>query len=116
MKRTYADYIEDILKSIELINTFTKGKNFDDFKSDEMMNYAVIRAIEIIGEAAKNIPEGIRNNYPRIPWNKITGMRNRIAHEYFGISLKIVWLVCKEELPPLKSMIKGMLDDVEKTE
>lgn len=105
MKRTFADYIEDVLDSIKLIEQFTENLNYEEFFRDKKTSYAVIRAIEIIGEAVKNIPDEIKAELPHIPWHKMSGMRNKIAHEYFGISLKIVWNVAKKELPIIKDDI-----------
>lgn len=106
MKRTFLDYVEDILESINLIADFTKDITYEDFFRDRKTSYAVIRAVEIIGEAAKNIPDEVKAEFPDIPWHKMAGIRNKIAHEYFGISLKIVWNVAKEELPTLKDEIE----------
>ncbi len=109
MKRTSLDYLEDILESMDLIEEFTNSISFEDFKNDKKTNYAVVRSIEIIGEAAKNVSDDIKKEFPNIPWQKMAGMRNKIAHEYFGISLKIVWNVAKEDLPQIKDDIKFLL-------
>lgn len=109
MNRTFLDYVADILESIELINDFTQFITFDEFLQDKKTNYAVIRAIEIIGEAVKNIPEEVKAEFYNIPWHKMAGMRNKIAHEYFGISLKIVWKVAKEELPSIKDDVTSLM-------
>lgn len=113
MKRTFMDYVDDILESIELISDFTQSLTLDDFLKDKKTSYAVIRAIEIIGEAVKNIPEDVKAEFSNIPWHKMAGMRNKIAHEYFGISLKIVWKVAKEELPKLKYDINALMERYE---
>jgi uncharacterized protein with HEPN domain len=74
-------------------------KNFPEFKQNYMLVDAVIRNFEIIGEAAKNIPEKIKEKYPSIPWNKMYGLRNLISHEYFGIDYEMIWEISKNNLP-----------------
>jgi len=109
MKRDYRDYIIDIITSIEHISLFIEGQNFEEFFQDIKTSNAVIRSLEVIGEASKKMPEEIRKHYPDIPWKKMSGMRDKLIHEYFGIDLKIVWAVCKEELPPLLPEVKTVL-------
>jgi len=108
-KREWRLFVEDILESIELIEDYVRGMDFDDFRKDRKTVDAVVRNFEIIGEASRNIPEHIRNKYQEIDWKGMIGLRNRIAHEYFGISLEIVWNIVKNELPLLKEKIKKLL-------
>ena len=89
-EREIRDYLDDILESIEDIRSFTKGLTLDDFVKDKKTTRAVIRSLEIIGEATKKIPVDIRDSYPKIPWQEITGMRDKLIHEYFGVDLEIV--------------------------
>lgn len=84
MKRVYTDYLRDMRDNAEKAMDFVEGIDFEEFKRDDKSVYAVIRAVEIIGEAARNIPEEIRRKYPEIPWREITAMRNKLSHEYFG--------------------------------
>ncbi|RLJ06837.1 MAG: DUF86 domain-containing protein [Candidatus Aenigmatarchaeota archaeon] len=111
MKRDYYDYMNDILNSIKEIEDFTRNMNFDDFVNDRKTVNAVIRSLEVMGEAAKKIPEEIRKSYPEIPWKRIAGMRDKLIHEYHGVDLEIVWVVITEEIPPLKSKIEKILSD-----
>ena len=113
MKRDFKDYIRDILSSLEEVEDFTEGLNFEDFLRDRKTINAVIRSLEIIGEAAKKIPEDLRNGHPEMPWKRMTGMRDKLIHEYHGVDLEIVWAVIKEELPPLKPMIEKVLKEIE---
>lgn len=103
-------FLEDILESIELIESYVANMNFEEFKKDRKTIDAVIRNFEIIGEAARNIPEEIRNKFTDIDWKGIIGLRNRVVHEYFGVSLTIVWEIIKSDLPVLKDKIKQLFE------
>ncbi len=107
-KREWKLFLEDILESMSLIEEYVKDMNFDNFKSDRKTIDAVIRNFEIIGEAAKNIPENIRNGYKNIDWIGIIGLRNRISHEYFGIDFSIIWNIIELELPFFKEEIQNI--------
>jgi len=105
-KREWKLFVEDILESIELIESYVANMNFDDFKNDRKTIDAVVRNLEIIGEAARNISDEIKNKYQNVDWKGMIGLRNRIAHGYFGINLTIIWEILKQELPPLKEKMK----------
>lgn len=113
MKREYGDYIQDIVDSIKETEEFTKGLSFDDFKKDKKTVNAVIRSLEIMGEAAKKIPDELRKKYTGIPWKEMTGIRDKLIHEYHGVDLEIIWKVVKEELPPLKPLILKLFKEFE---
>ena len=102
-KREYADYIQDILDAIDSIENFVKDVSLDNFKEDRKTHFAVIRAFEIIGEAANNAYNGLKDKYPQIPWRQMVTMRNKIIHEYFGVDLESVWNTIEQDLPELKS-------------
>jgi uncharacterized protein with HEPN domain len=114
MSRIYLDYIQDILDSIRDIESFIKGLTFEDFKKDRKTVNAVVRSIEVIGEASKNIPTEIKTRYPGVPWKKMAGMRDKLIHEYFGIDVEILWKVSCEEIKNLKSPMKRILGDLKK--
>jgi len=114
MKREIGDYIEDIINAMEKAMRFVEGMSYDEFTEDDKSIFAVIRALEIIGEAAKKIPDEIRKNYPQIPWKGMTGMRDKMSHEYFGVNLKIVWETVKERIPEAKPLFDKMFRDLEK--
>jgi len=113
MKREVGDYIEDIISAMGKAMDFVKNISYEEFTRDDKTVFAVVRALEIIGEAAKNIPDDIRKNYPLIPWKDMTGMRDKVVHEYFGVQLSIVWIAVKEEIPPLKPIFEKILRDLE---
>ncbi len=109
MKRDYRDYFQDIIDSINDIEAFTKGMSFEAFVDDRKTTNAVIRSIEVVGEATKNIPKSIRDKHPSIPWKKMAGMRDKLIHEYFGVDLEILWKTAKEDIPSLNSLIQEVL-------
>ena len=96
-KREWKLFVEDILESIELIENYVHNMELNDFIKDRKTIDAVVRNFEIIGEASKFIPDDIKTRNPEIDWKGIIGLRNRIAHEYFGISVSIVWDIIKKE-------------------
>jgi uncharacterized protein with HEPN domain len=97
---------------MELAVKFTAGMKFGDFSGSVEIQYAVVRCLEIIGEAVRNIPDSLREKHPDIPWRDMVGMRNKIAHGYFDINLKTVWKVVKEELPAIVPALKRIIDDM----
>lgn len=111
MKREYKDYVTDMLDAIEKIGKFTKYMQLQDFKKDDKTVFAVVRALEIIGEAVKKIPATVKNKYKQIPWRKIAGMRDKLIHEYFGVNIPVVWRTIKEDIPGIKPLVKQMARD-----
>lgn len=105
-KRDAVLYLQDILISIQRIEEYTKDLSAKDFEKDWKTIDAVVRNLEIIGEAARNIPENLIEEYPDIPWNSMVSMRNKIMHEYFGVDTEILWKTIKDDLPPLKKQIE----------
>lgn len=114
MTRLYEDYLQDIAESISDILEFVKDFTFEEFEQDKKTTYAVVRAFEIIGEAAKNIPEEIRRRYSGVNWKKMANMRNRIIHEYFGIDLSIVWETIRQDIPDLRRQFDPIISDLKK--
>jgi len=114
MKREIGDYVEDIIEAMNNAMDFIRGMSFDDFVKDTKTVYAVIRAIEIIGEAVKRIPKDVKNKYPDIPWRSMAGMRDKIIHAYFGVRIDMVWEVVKRDIPELKPKFEKILEDIEK--
>ena len=103
-------YLEDILESIERIETYTNGLTFEAFSKNTEHQDAVIRRFEILGEAVKGISTELRNQYPDIPWKQISGMRDILIHDYANVSLKRVWNVITDELTSLKIAVQNMLN------
>ena len=109
MKRVYTDYLRDMLDNAEKALGFVKGIDFEESRSDDKSVYAVIRAVEIIGEAARNIPEEIRSKYPGIPWREVAAMRSKLSHEYFGVNIQVVWKTTQEDLPALIPLLRSII-------
>lgn len=105
MKKNVTIFLTHILDSIHLIEEYIKGKSKPDFLKSKQLQDSVIRRIEIIGEAIKNIPDDIKRNYSKIPWKEITGMRDILIHQYFGVDLDLTWQVIDMDLPRLKKQI-----------
>ncbi|RJP64428.1 MAG: DUF86 domain-containing protein [Candidatus Abyssobacteria bacterium SURF_17] len=102
MPRDYRLYLDDILESIDAIIQYVDQMNFDEFSTDRKTVDAVVRNMEVIGEAARNLPDEIKELAPEIEWKKIVALRNVLAHEYFNITKKILWDIIHTKLPPLK--------------
>lgn len=112
-RRDYRDYLQDILEAIQEIADFIAGMDFETFTKDRKTINAVVRSIEVIGEAATKIPKSLQNRYPNIPWKKMAAMRNKLIHEYFGIDLEILWEVASKDIPSLKSPIGAILANLQ---
>ena len=104
--RDYRLYLKDILSAMDSIEAFVEGMSFAEFCADDKTSSAVIRKLEIIGEATKNITDEIRQQYPTVPWKEMAGMRDRLIHFYFGVDYRLVWTTIKERLPQVKSEIQ----------
>lgn len=109
MTKDYKVFLKHILESIKWIEKETEGLSKDEFVANVPVQDAVIRRIEIIGEAIRNIPEEIKSDNPKVPWQDIMDMRNKLIHGYFGVDLNLVWNVVKTDVPPLKVQIEKML-------
>ena len=106
MKRDIGLFIDDILDSIKNIEKFMKGLNKEKFSKDNLRQSAIIRQLEIIGEAVKNIPSSFREKHPKIPWKDIAGLRDILSHAYFGVNMDRVWNIVEKDLPTLKREIE----------
>ena len=110
-KRDWKLFIMDILECIEKIESYISGVSYRKFMQDSKTKDAVVRNLEIIGEAADQIPKNIQQKYKEIPWSQIIGMRNRLIHGYFVVDYDIVWDIVSKELPDLQKKIKKILEE-----
>lgn len=108
-EKNYNIYLEDILESIEYIESYINEISLKSFLNDPLLQDAVIRRIEIIGEAVGKLPEEIKKNKPEVPWQDMKDMRNKLIHDYGYVDLELVWAVVQKELPTLKEKIAQML-------
>lgn len=109
MKKDDTVYLYHVLDAIDLIEEYTDEMSENEFLSNSMARDAVVRQIEIIGEAARNISDEFRDLHPNVPWGKMIGIRNKIIHEYFNVNFSIVWDTVQDDLPDLKIIIRSVL-------
>ena len=114
MKRDYRLFIKDILECINKIENFVGEMSFDEFMRDEKTKSAVVRELEVMGEATKNIPKSIREKYKNLPWSQIAKTRDKIIHFYFGVDYEVIWEVVKKRLPEIKAVIERIFKELEK--
>lgn len=108
------DYLNDILEAGNSALAFVAGMDLPGFLEDKKTQFAVIRALEIIGEAAKKISGDIRRDYPEVPWRVVTGMRDKMIHGYTGVNLVVVWKTLMEDLPVFLPIIINIIKDLER--
>ena len=110
MSREFEDYLKDILDAMEKAQKFIENLTFEQFAEDQKTVYAVVRALEIVGEATKNIPDAIRMEFPKVPWKDMAGMRDILIHDYFGVDMETVWLTITKKIPEGKPLIQQILE------
>ena len=112
MKRDRA-YLKHILEAISNIEKFVEGLTKEGFFKNVEKQYAVLRGLEIIGEATKNLSRELKGKHREIPWRDIAGMRDKLIHQYFGVNLELVWVTIKNKLPEFKNQILKILEEME---
>ena len=109
-KRDPCLFLTDILEAVGRIEEYIEGYDFERFVNDRKTVDAVLRNLEIIGEAARNIPDEVRERYPSVPWRRIVGLRNVVIHHYFGVDLSVVWVIVSSQLEELKEEIEKIVE------
>lgn len=104
--RSWGDFLADLAESVQHATSFVEGMTYDEFLADTKTQFAVARALEIAGEAAKRIPDEIRDRYSTIPWRAMAGMRDKLSHAYFGIKPEVVWKTVIEDLPAIDQALR----------
>jgi uncharacterized protein with HEPN domain len=112
--RAYVDYLQDILTTAQKARRFAEGMDFDAFVANDEKVFAVIRALEIIGEAAKKVPKSVQKRCPEVPWPEVAGMRDKLIHGYFDVNLRRVWQTVLEDLPVLQAAVERLLAELDK--
>jgi uncharacterized protein with HEPN domain len=109
-ERDFRDYLHDMLEAADKVASFIQGMTEKQFLADEKTQYAVVRALEVIGEAAKKIPARFRSDHPELPWREVVGMRDKLVHDYFGVDSAVVWRTAIEEAPRLAAALRRMIE------
>lgn len=112
-RRDVSIYLDDILDAASKAQRFTEGLSFEEFKRDDRTAFAVMRALEVLGEAAKNVPQAFRDRAPEVPWQEMAGMRDKLIHAYHGVDLQVVWRTVQEDLPGMIQSIRRLRDETE---
>ena len=105
-ERRSEDFLQDRVNYADDATNFVADVDFATFEQDKRTHYAVVRAVEVIGEAAKNIPQSLKDQYPNIAWRSIAGMRDKVIHQYFGVDLQVLWDTVQQDIPPLKTAMR----------
>ncbi len=110
-RRDVLDFLEDIVAAMEAALEFVEGMDPQAFFTDRKTSFAVIRALEIVGEAAKRVPKAVRIRYPNVPWRQMAGMRDRLIHGYANVDLEIVWRTVVEDIAAAQPAVLAMLQE-----
>lgn len=113
--RTVVDFLRDMIEYAEVASRLVHGVDYDAFRTNTEKTLAVVRCLEVIGEASTNVPSEVRDGHPAVPWSRVIGMRNIVIHGYFGVDLRVIWDTVADDLPPLREAVARMLADIERS-
>lgn len=108
------DYLNDILEGIERVAEYICGLSRDEFMQDRKTIDAVVRNLEVVGEATKGLSMGLRDRRPEVPWKSLAGVRDKLIHHYFGLNYDIIWTIAAEQFPPLLPLIRAIVEEADK--
>jgi uncharacterized protein with HEPN domain len=111
--RSSSDHLEDILDAAEKAQAFAEGTTYESFVDDDKSVFAVIRALEVVGEATKRLPQPLRDEYPQVPWSSMAGMRDNLIHDYSDVDRQLVWRTVQDELPEVRRHLRMILEEME---
>jgi uncharacterized protein with HEPN domain len=114
--RADRDLLCDILEALRRAEAYSAGQSYGQFLADTKTQDAIIRTLEIVGEATKRLSQALRERYPEIPWKNMAGVRDKLIHDYFGVNVDIVWQIIRDELPPLAIQVAGALESLRSKE
>lgn len=109
-ERIHHHFLNDMLDAVRAAREFTAGIDYAAFCSSREKQFAVVRALEVLGEAANHVPEAVRKRHANLPWREMIAMRHKVVHEYFGVNLEIVWRTVVDELPALESAVAAIVE------
>ncbi len=112
--RDFSDYLDDILNEIDFLEKYVPGSSVDDLENDDLKYRSILKSLEIIGESSKKIPYPLKRKYSKIPWNRLSDIRNELTHEYFSVDFKRIVDMITDRLIPLKGEFKKLLDEVDR--
>ena len=108
MTRDCLDYLQDIIDAMADAQSFVQGITYEDFVKDKRTINSVLRSLEVVGEATKNVPDDVRQRFPLIPWRSLAGMRDKLIHQYFGVNLRAVWDTVQDDLPSIRPAVEAV--------
>jgi len=112
-KRDSTVYLKHILEAIAIIEDYLSNIDEKHFHATQLLQDGVIRQLEVIGEASKNLPQNVREMAPAVPWKEMAGMRDKLIHQYFGVDIKAVWATAQQDLPEVQKEIEDLLNKIE---
>lgn len=111
MPRDYKVYLQDVVEAAGKVRSYTAGISFKAFSEDTKTVDAVVRNLEVIGEAIKQVPDDVRSKHADVEWKKIAGLRDILVHQYFGIDVEIIWDIVQNKLPALEAQIRKVIEE-----